>query len=76
MPHSCDWNESTRSGNPTKSKLVNNIIAAVKKKETRGSGKKSKACRFFTAMKFEQIVALIEQQEQTPEIDMLRFQAW
>ena len=64
MPFTCDWNESTKTGNPTKSKLVNNIIAAVKKKETRGIGKKSKACRFFTAMEFEQIMDLIEQQEQ------------
>lgn len=35
------WDELHRSGNPTKSSIVNDLIAFVKKKETRGQGTRS-----------------------------------
>ena len=75
MGQSCDWNERTKTGNPTKSKLVNNIIAAVKKKETRGIGTKSKATRCFTDKEFERVIELMECAP-CSLIDKLRYQAW
>ena len=35
------WDVVNKSGNPTKSTVVNDLIAFVKKKETRGQGKES-----------------------------------
>ena len=40
MTSTTEWNEATKTGNPTKSQLVNNLIKAVKKKGTQGQGKK------------------------------------
>lgn len=53
------WNNETNSGNPTRSRKINRLIAAVKKKETRGLGKESSTDRAFTLQEFEQIVDLI-----------------
>ena len=51
------WNEQSRSGNPTKSVQVNDLIKAIKKKEVRKQGKASQARR---PMKMEEFVALIK----------------
>ena len=48
------------SGNPTKSVEVNNLLNAIKKKETRGVGKKSSADRALTKPEFEQVVELMD----------------
>ena len=54
------WNESENRGNPTQSKKVNNIIKAMKKSETRGTGADSKADRAFTMEEFTAIVELLD----------------
>jgi hypothetical protein len=43
MPNSQPWDVGTNRGNPTKSKEVNKLIKRVKKMETQGRGKESKA---------------------------------
>jgi hypothetical protein len=50
------WDELHRSGNPTKSSIVNDLIAFVKKKETRGQGKRSCADRAFEHSEFQQVL--------------------
>ena len=59
MPNRAYWNEDRADGNLTKSRKINSLIAAVKKKETRGVGKKSSADRAFTDSEFIQIVDLL-----------------
>ena len=43
-------------GNPTKSSIVNDLISFVKKKETRGQGKESKAHCAFEHSEFQQVL--------------------
>eukprot|EP00804_Cyclotella_cryptica_P017932 CCRYP_001288-RA/>CCRYP_001288-RA protein AED:0.36 eAED:0.36 QI:0/-1/0/1/-1/1/1/0/305 len=50
------WDEMHRHGNPTKSSIVNDLISFVKKKETRGQGKESKADRAFEHSEFQQVL--------------------
>mmetsp|Transcript_6791 Transcript_6791/g.11328 ORF Transcript_6791/g.11328 Transcript_6791/m.11328 type:complete len:265 (-) Transcript_6791:192-986(-) len=47
-------------GNPTKSKEVNDLIKAVKKKETRKQGRKSKADRAIEPSDFVQTISILE----------------
>jgi len=56
------WNylASPPAGNPTKSREVNDLIKAVKKKETRKQEKKSKADRPMEAAEFEQVISMFE----------------
>ena len=60
------WNYLTNppAGNPTKSKEVNDLINAVKKKETRKQGKKSKADRAMEADEFEQVIRSFESSQE------------
>lgn len=58
MPNTETWNEIRKEGNPTKSKLINNLIKAVQKKECRGLGVESKADRAFTDEEFSQLIDL------------------
>ena len=51
------WNEQTRSGNPTRSLVVNNLIKEVKKKEVWKQGKPSCARR---AMKLDEYIELVK----------------
>ena len=51
------WNEQTRTGNPTRSVLVNNLIKEVKKKEVRKQGKASNARR---PMKMDEYIELVK----------------
>ena len=46
------WNEGSRTGNATQSKKVNNLINAVKKAETRGTGQETVADMAFTMVEF------------------------
>ncbi|KAL3763929.1 LOW QUALITY PROTEIN: hypothetical protein ACHAW5_008367 [Stephanodiscus triporus] len=50
------WDPLYNHGNPTKSTEVNDLIAFVKKKETRGQGKKSQADRPFEHSEFKQVL--------------------
>jgi hypothetical protein len=62
MPHRLmHWNFEQRSGNPTKSTDVNDLIKAVVKKEARQQGRKSQARRPFTQEEFIQLVTLCSQ---------------
>ena len=51
------WNSQTRSGNPTRSIEVNDLIKLIKKKEVRKEGRKSAARR---AMNIDEFGALVE----------------
>ncbi len=51
--HLPSWDEMHRHGNPTKSSVVNDLIACVKKKEMHGQGKESKADQHS---KFQQVL--------------------
>jgi hypothetical protein len=42
--------------NATRTRRITRLIAAVKKKETRGLGAQSKADRSFTAAEFTQVI--------------------
>ena len=54
------WNELEQKGNPTQSKKINNIIKAMRKSETRGTGAKSTTNRAFTMAEFVGIVDLLD----------------
>ena len=63
MPNNgMQWNElsSPPTGNPTRSSEVNNLIAWIKKKETRKQGKVSKKRRPLQAEEFEYIMDTVE----------------
>lgn len=53
------WDEQRKWGNPTKSKLVNKLIAVVKKEEVRGQGKKSSADRPFEPEEFATSIKML-----------------
>ena len=49
------WNEAAKCGNPTQSIVINRLIKAVKRQETRGTGAESKEDREFSAAEFKQV---------------------
>ena len=53
------WNVLTNSGNPTQSRVINDLIGVVKRKETRGLGKASKADRPFEKGEFLQVLSIL-----------------
>ena len=57
------WNELTKTGNPTRSQLVNDLISLIKKKECRGMGKESKADRPFEREEFKQVLDILSSSE-------------
>ena len=67
------WVEGT-GGNPTKSKLINRLIKAVGKKETRGIGSESKADRPFTAKEYMNIMDVMKTEGSF--VDRRRYTAW
>ena len=73
MPNPKYWNKGRAEGNPTKSRKVNHLIAAVKKKECRGVGKESQADREFTDDKYIQLVDLLS--NYSTNVDTRRHQA-
>ena len=55
METSAGWVDGT-GGNPTKAKLINRLIKAVGKKETRGIGAEGKADRPFAEKEYTNIM--------------------
>ena len=53
------WNETHDMGNPTRSSLVNNLLAFVIKQQTHHKGKESNVVRALTITEFAQIVNII-----------------
>jgi hypothetical protein len=65
MPNNnADWNEATRSGNPTLSKVVNDVLKNVKRQEVRRQGKPSVAKRAFTMAEFRLAIKLFERRNE------------
>ena len=58
METTSKWHDASKSGNATQSKRVNNLIKAVKRAETRGTGQATIADRAFTVSEFKQILDL------------------
>jgi hypothetical protein len=54
------WNVGTMQGNPTRSKDVNDLIKAAKKKEVQKQGKPSNAKRALDLVKMKQFLPLLE----------------
>ena len=63
METTAKWHEGTQTGNPTQSRMVNNMIKSVKRAETRGIGQASVADRAFTIDEFQQVLLVIHQQQ-------------
>jgi len=57
------WDEIHKTGNPTKSAIINDLIGAVKKKETHGQGKSSCADRPFEPSKFSQVLTCLQESD-------------
>ena len=63
MPNNmATWNYLSNSGNPTKSKQVNNIIKHVKQQETRKKGKDTCTKRALTEAEFRAILLFFQSQ--------------
>lgn len=75
MPTDSGWNDAVEAGNPTKSKLINRLHKAVKKAETRGQGKPSRADRKFTDDEFDRALDLLGSNGSSAVVDRRRFQA-
>ena len=56
-----DWNELANVGNPTRSNPVNDLIVAIKRKETARLGAPPQARRALFASEFEQAIEMMEQ---------------
>lgn len=54
------WNSISRTGNPTRSTDVNDLIKAVKKKEVRRLGKPTSADRQLEKEEFDQAIKILE----------------
>ena len=57
IDHISPWNEQARTGNPTRSTILNDLISIVGTKETRGLGLPSNQDRPFQPHEFEQILS-------------------
>ena len=68
------WNETSQTGNPTQSTLVNKLIKVVKKQEIRGNGDESQADRALTENEYYQILELLRAREDTRTTAMINFQ--
>ena len=73
MESSAHWDERSQTGNPTKCKMLNKLIQAVKKKEIRNQGKKSNTDREFRPEEFVQLIDMLGTRGQV--VDNLRMQA-
>ena len=74
MPSSAHWNEAALNGNPIKSRKANQLIAAIKKSETRGQGRATNANRAFTEDEYTQLKNLVV--GRSTLVEARRFQAW
>ena len=61
------WSEITKTGNPTRSAVLNKLLRAMKKMEAARRGKPSMARRSFIPKEFERLVSLCETHE-NPEV--------
>ncbi|KAL9179019.1 hypothetical protein ACHAXT_011992 [Thalassiosira profunda] len=61
------WDEVGKTGNPTRSTLINDLIRQVKLKETRGLGKKSESDRPFERSEFEQVLNTLQSSDNFDE---------
>ena len=68
------WNETSQTGNPTQSTLVNKLIEVVKKQETRGNGADAKADRAFTEDEHHQVLELLQGRDDVRTMAMINFQ--
>jgi hypothetical protein len=59
MPDSSPWRPETRSGNPTRNKLVNNFVRYIKQKEVRKDGQGSSAKRALTQTEFRAALTVL-----------------
>ena len=50
------WNESHKSGNPTRSQIINRLLGAICWKETQGVGKACQSDHPFTDNEMEQVL--------------------
>ena len=53
------WNSDSKTGNPTRSVVVNDIIKDLKKQECRGTGMASQATRPIEECEWEQMVSSV-----------------
>ena len=68
------WNETSQTGNPTQSALVNKLIEAVKRQEMRGNGADAKADRAFTEDEHCQVPELLRARDDARTTAMTNFQ--
>ena len=57
------WNEETRSGNPTRSRPVNDLVRLLTQLETRGMGARSHVRRAFNDGDFRLLRGLLQKEE-------------
>jgi len=68
------WNETSQTGNPTQSALVNKLIKVVKRQEIRGNGADAKADRALTEDGHCQIPELLRARDDARTTAMTNFQ--
>ena len=76
MPNSQPWTVDGAGngvGNPTRSKKIIDLVKSIKKKETRGSGKKTSADRAFDHAEFIQLIDIVGTHPRT--VEARRYQA-
>jgi hypothetical protein len=74
MPHrDSPWNVQAKFGNPTRSKVVNDVIRDVKKHEVRKEGKESQARRDMKRPEYRKTLRLIESRDALGPCDKIRF---
>ena len=66
MPSSQEWDPKTKSGNPTKSRIISQFMNALKVKQVRNLGQPSRARRPLTQKEFCKIIGLLRLDE-SPE---------
>lgn len=65
MPNSnATWNEGSHSGNPTRSKRVNEVIKRLRKMEVRRQGKAPLAKRAFSMSEFRHAIKIFENKDE------------
>jgi hypothetical protein len=74
MPHrDSPWNVQAKFGNPTRSKVVNDVIRDVKMHEVRKEGKESQARRDMKHPEYRKTLRLIESRDALGQCDKIRF---
>ena len=68
-----EYNELSRVGNPTRSTDVNDLIAAIKRKEAARLGAPSQARRALFASEFEQAITMMESPDDNNDREMAAF---